>query len=211
MEHLLADPLPNIRVLHESLIRPVDAFIRKMDQLRASTPAEEIRSSSGRVFDFAQRGDLLPQFATPELAGEYIISLFHNNTTKYPKPTDYVIENPQLIWDVPPHVYAKSAPSLPMKPTIRIIKTVEAELETLKAEGRAWDKKRLQAAITSAITTLEPKYHKPEEARDAVYEALRFALLGDPHLPSKPANVVLLLLGPEETSARFTRATEALR
>ena len=92
-----------------------------------------------------------------------------------------------------------------------ILKTVEAELDALRTEERPWDKRRIQSAINTTIATLQPKYHTPEEARDAVYAGLRFGLLGDPDLPSKPANAVIFLLGPDETSARFARATEALR
>lgn len=211
IDHLLQDPLPNIHVLHESLIRPVESFIRKVEGLRATPPSEELKSSSGRLLDLHQLGDLLPHFATPELAGEYIIDLFHNNTTKYPKAEDFVIENPQLVWKVPHHVYEKAAQSMDKRPNNRILRTVEAELETLRTEGRPWDKRRIQAAINAAITTLQPKYHSPEESRDAVYAGLRFGLMGSPDLASKPANAVIFLLGREETSARFARAAETLR
>lgn len=211
IDHLLMDPLPNIHVLHESLIRPVESFIRKMDGLRATPPNEEVKSSSGRVLNFHELGDLLPHIATPELSGEYILDLFHHNTTKYPKVTDFVIENPQLIWNVPHHVYEKAAQSMEKRPNNRILKTVQSELDALKTDERPWDKRRIQSAINAAITTLQPKYHSPEEARDAVYVGLRFGLLGDPNLGSKPANAVIFLLGREETAARFARAAKALR
>lgn len=211
MEYILEDPLNNIQVLHETLIQPVEAFIHKMEGLRTTSPKEEVTSSSGRTLNLDQLGNLLPGFANPELAGEHILGLFSNNTSKYSQVTDLVVENPQLIWDIPDHLFEKAAQSMETKPTIRILKTVEAELDALKTDERPWDKRRIQWAISAAITTLEPKYHKPEDAREAVYEALRFGLVGDPFLPSKPASTVIFVLGREATSARFARAVAALR
>lgn len=139
--------------------------------------------------------------------------MFQQNTTRYPTPTDLVVENPQLIWGIPPSVYARTAPHLTSRPQAStILSTLETELAPLKvAASEEWDKKALQSAISHVIEALSPGYPTPEAARDAVYEALRFALMGDPHLSSKPASMVMYILGPEEVSARFLRAAEALR
>lgn len=208
-EHLLASPTPNLPILREALLDPTETFIRTVDARRQAPEPETTTSSSGRPFDFSQRGELLPQFGTAESSAEYLLCLFQVNTTRYPQPSDLVLENPQLIWDVPPHVYARSAESTPRDQTLQVLTALETELAPSKVAD--WERAPLQSAVASVIAALAPEYPTPEAARDAVYEALRFSLMGDPHLPSKPANMVMFLLGRAGTDARFARAKEALR
>lgn len=212
-DHLLSNPTAHLPILRSSLLSPAESYIRHLEHLRSSPPPEEIKSTSGRIFDFSQRGDLLPQFASQESSEAYLLRLFQQNTTRYPTPADLVVENPQLIWDIPPSVYAHTSSNLTSKSQAStILSTLDTEVAPLKAAAsEEWDKKALQSAISHVIEALSPGYPAPEAARDAIYEALRFALMGDPHLPSKPASMVMYILGPGEVSARFSRAAEALR
>ncbi|PKS13304.1 hypothetical protein jhhlp_000075 [Lomentospora prolificans] len=210
-DYLFQHPESNYPVLQESILTPTVEFVRSLD---GGTPAEEVKSSSGTVFDRSQHGDLISQFATPESAEAYLLKMFKMNTTRYGHLTDLVIENPQLLWTVPTSAYdaglASSGDKVPSFSTA--IAAVEALLYPLAAPASSskWTQKELQQAISAAISSVAPQYPTPEAARDNVYAALRFAFLGDASKSSKPASVVFYLLGPEESLKRLFEASQAL-
>lgn len=215
-EHLFQNPDTNYAVLRESILAPTVEFVQTLDR-SAKDPTQEIKSSSGTVFDRSQHADLVAQFVTEESAEAYLLTVFKANTTRYGHHTDVVIENPQLIWTVPTSAYDAGAASLSkaqVSDFAAALVAVEALLRPLAATDLAspsqWTQKELQQAITAAIATLATQYPSPEAARDTVYAALRFASMGAADRASKPASLVFCLLGPEESLKRLGNAAKAL-
>ncbi|SPO02897.1 related to glutamyl-tRNA synthetase [Cephalotrichum gorgonifer] len=204
----------------ETLVQPIEAFVHRLEEFRlgsssnGSTPTTDepwLTSSSGRSFNPSQRGGLIPQFSTAASGRAYLMRLLLGNTARYPRPTDIILENPQLIWSVPPAVYRRNAGQLASSErALRILLALEEELNSLSR----WDMDGLRAAISSVMDTVVPPDASKSEkgdARNDVYDALRFATVGEPHVASKPASIVLLLLGRDETAARLALAREALQ
>jgi hypothetical protein len=200
-------------LLSEVLLEPVESYVRQVDTERRSLLSQQELLSPDDFLHMQGFGDLLPQFSTPEKAKEYILKLFQANETKYQEHTDFILQNPYLLWQIPETTYALSTWHQIRNGKLNdrmmaIFKHLQLRLNAIPEDE--WSSKTLQNSINDVISNSTLRGEGDSDIRHVVYGTLRFALTGDHERHSKPAKTVLALLGKEQSLVRLAVSRRVL-